>query len=249
MIDLRINNRIGTIALDDPARRNALSIAMFDALDKALAQLTKANDISVMILRGEGKAFCAGFDLAAAAENPRLIGDLIGRLSRTMRTIRRMPQVVIAAAHGAAIAGGCALLSACDFVIVSRATQLGYPVHRIGVSPAVTIPTLQQMIGPGAARTLLMNGELVDGEAAHRFGLATHLVERDEDVPSAAQSLAERIAGHGPHALRVTKAWLNELDGSLDDDLFDAPAEDSAMLGSGDEAAAMLRAYWSTKRS
>jgi enoyl-CoA hydratase/carnithine racemase len=244
VIDVQFNHRVATIALNDPAKRNALSTTMFDALDAALARVFSREDVSVLVMRGRGPAFCAGFDLAAAVNEPSLMGTFILRLSTVLRAMRRGPQVVIGAAHGAAIAGGCALVSACDLVVASSGTKFGYPVHRLGISPAVTIPTLVQKLMPGAARSLLTSGEIIDGVMAHRLGLASRLVERDEDVADTADALAAVIARHGPHALAATKRWLNELDGSMDDRRFDAPAEDSAALAGGDEAALLLRTMW-----
>ena len=244
MVNTTFDSTVATISLNDPARRNALSLAMFDALDASLRELTARDQTSVVILRGQGNSFCAGFDLGAVLNDPPLMATYIRRLSAVNRSLRRLPHVVIAAAQGAAIAGGCALLTACDLVIVSRQTKLGYPVHRLGVSPAVTIPTLQQMIGSGPARALLMSGELIDGSTAHRLGLASHLVDLDDQVVDRATELARTIARHGPNSIRMTKHWLNELDGSLNDSVFNAPAEASTKLVEGDEAKSLLRKVW-----
>jgi len=244
IVQLNVDGAIVTVALNDPDHRNALGIAMFDALDEALGAIKANDDVHVVLIHGRGKVFCAGFDLAAAVEDASLMGTFIQRLSVLIRSLRRLPQVVVAAVHGAAIAGGCALVSACDLVVVSATAKLGYPVHRIGVSPAVTIPTLQQAIGPGAARTLLMSDELIDAPTAYRIGLAGRVSRDDESVLDDAMTLCETIARHGPHALRTTKAWLNELDGSLDDERFEHPAESSAQIATLNEARLMLGAYW-----
>jgi len=148
--------------------------------------------------------------------------------------------IVIGQRHYAlAIAGGCAIVSACDLVVVSATARLGYPVHRIGLSLAVTIATLQQAIGPGAARATLLGGQLFDGANACRIGLAARLCPDDASVHTEAIRLCRSIAAHGPQALRATKRWLNELDGSLDDERFDRPAQDSAATCT-EEARAML---------
>ena len=165
------------------------------------------------------------------------------RLSGVLRAIRRMPQIVVAAVSGGAIAGGCALLSACDFVFIAADAKVGYPVHRIGVSPAVTIPTLQLAIGPGAARALLMSGELIDGAEAHRLGIATHVSSSDDAVIRDAQDHCQALARKGVHALRVTKQWLNELDGSLNDAMFESPARDSASLSRSEESRSLLKEW------
>ncbi len=117
VVQLSFEDSIATIALNDPKRRNAMNIAMFDALDEALSDVAARSDIHVLLLRGNGKAFCSGFELGAAVDDPTLLKQYIDRLSATIRSLRRLPQVVEAAVHGVAIAGGCAMVSACDIVI------------------------------------------------------------------------------------------------------------------------------------
>jgi methylglutaconyl-CoA hydratase len=238
---------VAIISLNDPAKRNAMTVAMFDALDRAIALMALEESVHVVLLRGEGAAFCAGFDLAAALADQTLLPQFIVRLSALNRSLRRLPQIVVAAVHGAAIAGGCAILSACDFVFVSADAILGYPVHRLGISPAVTIPTLQQAIGPGPARTLLMSGELITGADAKRIGLATHLSESAASVQQDALAHCHSLTTKGIHALRMTKAWLNELDGSLDDASFDQSALGSTELCNQPEARILL-ARWQQAR-
>ena len=247
MILHSIDGPIAMISLNDPAKRNALSLPMFDALDQSLARIASDSAIHVVVLRGEGAAFCAGFDLGAAVEQSDLLPQYIARLSLLNRGLRRLPQVVVAAVHGAAIAGGCAILSACDFVVVAADARVGYPVHTIGISPAVTIPTLRLAIGDGAARNLLLSGELIDGVEAHRRGMATHLALSPEAALAQAMERARALAQKPPKALRTTKAWLNELDGSLRDAPFDATAQDSAAASMHDQSRAMLRAFWSRR--
>lgn len=240
---------IAIIALNDPAKRNALSLTMFDALDDAIARVAGDMSLVAVIVRGEGPAFCAGFDLGACVNDQDLLPQFILRLSALIRRLRRLPQVVIAQVHGPALAGGCALLSACDFVFVAPDAKLGYPVHPIGISPAVTIPTLRLALGDGAARTVLMSSEIIDGVEAHRRGLATHLASSTNSLPAEAVALAQSLTRKGPHALRTTKSWLNELDGSVLDANFVPAAEDSAREAAGNEARAMLAAYWSQRRA
>jgi enoyl-CoA hydratase/carnithine racemase len=248
MIIREIHGPIATLVLNDPGHRNAMGSAMFDALEGALDAVTRNDAVHIVLFRGEGNGFCAGFDLAAAAKQPELIATFILRLSKVNRMLRTMPQVVVAAVQGAAIAGGCAILSACDFVFAAQDAKLGYPVHRIGVSPAVTINTLSQAIGEGAARSLLMGGELIDADEAKRLGLVSHVSATAESCVSDAMAHCRSLASKGVRALRVTKAWLNELDGSLDETRFNAPAAASAQIASSDEMRTMLTQWNSRQR-
>ncbi len=243
IIERAHENGVVEIALNDAAKRNALSMAMFDAVDKSLQRIGRDDSLRVVILRGEGPAFCAGFDLATAVDQPAILKEFIARLSTLIRSIRQLPMPVIAAVHGAAIAGGCALLSACDFVFVTREAKVGYPVHRIGISPAVTLPILMKTLPAGVARALVLSGELIDGMEAKRIGLASHLVENDESIATEALVFAGRLASFPTFAMRVTKAWLNELDGSINDAPFDATVKGSAFLAETCEAQALLRQW------
>lgn len=248
MLLQRREDHVAILSLNDPTKRNALSMAMFDALDAALKTLRRDAGTRVILLRGEGPAFCAGFDLGAALEHPAVMSVFIERLSTLLRAIRRLPQPVVAAVHGAAIAGGCAVVSACDFAFVESQAKLGYPVHRIGLSPAVTLPTLIPKAGDGPARALVMSGELIDGAQAVRLGLATHCAEGESVLHAAALAFAHGLSHKPPGAVRATKAWLNELDGSLDDDHFDLPARDSARFADDPASVELLRAAWQRGR-
>ncbi len=239
-VQVKIDGHVATVALNDPDRRNALGLAMFDALDAAITEVSASDAVNVVLLCGRGKSFCAGFDLTAATDDPAIMGVFIRRLSAVLRSLRRAPQPVVAAVHGAAIAGGCALVSACDLVVVSATAKLGYPVHTLGVSPAVTIPMLMPAIGAGAARTLLMGGALIDGAGAKRIGLANRVSPGDAGVERDARELCNTIAAHGTTAVRATKVWLNELEGSLDDNRFDGPMRATAELAASEEAQAVL---------
>jgi methylglutaconyl-CoA hydratase len=239
---------IARITLNDPQRRNALGHEMFDAFEAALRDVEGRDAVPVLLLHGHGPAFCAGFDLAAAVDEPSLLREYILRLSGLTRGLRRLPQVVVCAAHGAAIAGGCALISACDFVVADAGAKIGYPVHRLGISPAVSMPTLRTAIGFGPARSMLMSDRLIDGVEAQSIGLVSEVVDTADGVLPAAEALCERLAGHGLGALRATKGWLNELDGSLDDRAFDAAAEGTTANVTSPETLRLLQEFWS-KRS
>jgi enoyl-CoA hydratase/carnithine racemase len=247
-VEITKSDKIVSVMLNDPDRRNALTIDMFDALDAVLDDTAGDAGTHVLLLHGAGRMFCAGFDLDAAAAEPKLMGRFIIRLSRVNRSLRRLPQVVVVAVRGAALAGGCAMVSACDFVVASATAKFGYPVHALGVSPAVTTATLAQSIGDGPARALLLGGQLLSGAEAHRRGLVSLLSASDDDVPNDARELCRALAAKPPHALRTTKAWLNELDGSRDESRFEGPAKATAALADTEEAFGILREGWEARR-
>lgn len=247
LVQLEQRDRIVSLTLNDPDKRNAMSAAMFDALEARLREAAHVGSVHVLHIRANGKAFCAGFDLAAAVDEPALLESFIHRLSGVIRFLRRSPMVVIAEVQGAALAGGCAMLSGCDLVMASPGAKFGYPVHALGISPAVTIPTLSQMIGDGAARSLLLGGRIISANEAENIGLVTRISATDESLADETRTLCDTIANHGPSALAATKQWINELDGSLDDARFDAPTASSARLATQPEAVAKLREFWSRR--
>jgi len=237
---------LAIIELDAPQRRNALDLAMLSELERILSELDGRRDSRVIVIRGLGPAFCAGFDLSTAVDDSTRLAGLIGGLGRLIRRLRQREQAVIAAVHGAALAGGCAIVGACDLVVVAPDASLGYPVHRIGVSPAVSSPTVAAGTG-GAVRSILLGGEIVDGSTAVELGLATHLAKSADTVFDEALALANRLLEKGPDALRTTKAWLNEVDGTADASIFEDAAAASAGLAAGDEAARMLETFWAQR--
>jgi len=241
LVEYKFNGNVFYITLKDEEKRNALGIAMFDAIDDAISNIT--SDVRCVVLTGNGPSFCAGFDMKACVHDLSVLDTYILKLSSLLRVLRRLPMPVVVAAHGAAIAGGCALLTGGDFVVGSFNGKYGYPVHQLGISPAVTIPTLFQRLGEGRARSLVLSGELLEGADAFHIGLLTHLEVTNEDVAIRAIKLATSLATKPPHALRATKHWFNELDGSLNDERFDLPAVDSSE-SIGDETQSMLHQLW-----
>ncbi len=243
-VELDIEQNIAFIWLDGEVNRNALSLSTMRELDSMLVELEKNQDLAVILIRGRGPSFCAGFDLGPVIDDPPALNDFIGVLGGLLKTIRRHRCVVIAGVDGAAVAGGCAIVSACDMVVVSPESRLGYPVHQLGLSPVVSGNTLATSIGNGPARSLLLSGNLIDGTQAFQVGLAMML----DDMPiDRSEQLARQVASHGPRALEATKSWLNELDESLSDERFDAPVQASSPLADDEESMALLKRRWARR--
>ena len=252
---LSYEGRAAQITLRDPARRNALDAPALATLAKHVRAVGDEATADVLVLGGKGPSFCAGFDLAACAADPRAVEALLEGLSACIGELRELDVPVIASVRGAALAGGCALLTACDFVVVARDAQLGYPVHRIGISPAVSAPSLFSRMGP-ATRALLMSNDLMDGEAAVALGLATHCVD-DARLDAEVDALRERLLAKGPRALRETKRWIRTIEARMPGDLGRTPARDRAVLertrdasidlASGTEFPDRLRAFWASR--
>ena len=240
-IEVEIVQNIAHIWLDGEENRNALSISTMIELDSELQNLEKNTSIPVVLIRGRGPSFCAGFDLKPVLKDSDRLNDFIRVLGKLLKRIRQHRAVIIAGVEGAAIAGGCAIVSACDLIVASPHAQLGYPVHQLGISPVVSAHTLIAGVGIGSARSLMLSGSLVDGNQAFKMGLATML---DDSPIHASEKLARRVASHGHRALEVTKSWLNELEQSQIEARFDEPIDGSASLANDDESMMLLRTRW-----
>ncbi len=233
-------NGIATITLNRPEARNALSVELIEALDTALDPVERDESVRVLVVAGAGPVFCAGMDLKGVMADPVAMRRMLRGLSVLMRRIRRLPIPTIARVQGAAVGGGCGLMVVTDFALTHPEAKLGYPEVSLGVCPAVVAPWLIRKIGAGPARAMLLAGGTMSGAEGHRLGLATHLVDRGR-LESEAAELAGRLAEAGPAAIGATKRWLNELDGSLDEAVFDKAADLSADVIAGAEAQARLR--------
>jgi methylglutaconyl-CoA hydratase len=232
---------IAHLRLNRPDKRNSLSIELLDALIVRIEELQERDDVRVLVLTGEGKSFCAGMDLKAVLGDPAAPGKLLGLLSDFLLALRQLPVITLAKVNGAAIGGGCGLATVCDLAITHADAKLGFPEVDLGVCPAVVAPWLVRKIGSGRARRVLLSGGTMSGQQAHEVGIVDQLVGTREELDSAAEELAGKLAKSGAGALRATKNLLNELDASLDAELARKSAELSARVLATEEAQAMLR--------
>ncbi|MCB9838909.1 MAG: enoyl-CoA hydratase/isomerase family protein [Phycisphaeraceae bacterium] len=237
---------VAVVTIDRQEKRNALTPSLLENI-AGVAKLvhTGRGRAHAVVLAGAGPGFCAGFDLDLCRDDPMMMGDLLTRLSHAVRALRNLTVPVVAAAHGAAIAGGCALLSGCDLVVTDAGARLGYPVVRLGVSPAVSGSTLRLAIGGARTRERFLDPGLINGTEALRIGLAHECVESPEDVLPRAIELASDLARKPHHAVVATKRWLNELDGSNNSARHDAALRASLAIAGGHEEQQRLAAIWS----
>lgn len=222
------------VIMNRPDRKNAQTPTLLTAL---LVEVERCGrDGKALVVAGEGDAFCAGFDMKLVHEQPQVLADLLRGLSSVIRAMRRMDGPVVVAGHGAAIAGGCALLGGGDIAVTDQAARLGYPVVKLGVSPAVNGPSLANNMGTGRARERTLDPGLIDGREALRTGLVQVCCDIKEDVIPTAVKWAKRMAAFDREAWVATKRHLNELDGSASDDRFEnALAASLGLVGSKDQ--------------
>ncbi|MFM9995614.1 MAG: enoyl-CoA hydratase/isomerase family protein [Phycisphaerales bacterium] len=246
LVTLAVSGPIATLTLNRPAARNALSIEMLGVLARRADDLASRHDVTVLVLTGAGRSFCAGMDLKAVASDEGLAAGLplklLTLLARFTIQLRRLPQIVVAKVNGAAIGGGCGLACVADIAVTHADSKMGFPEVDLGVCPAVVAPWLVRKIGAGRARRVLLSGGIMTGREAFDLGMVDRVVPAVGELDKAAAEIADHLASGGPSALRATKALLNELDGSNDEELELRGAELSARVLSTPEAQRMLRA-------
>jgi methylglutaconyl-CoA hydratase len=206
---------IVVLTLNDPERANPLSAAMVDALTAALERAAAAPAIRAVVLTGAGRHFSAGADLEAlerfAHEGDEALtrGDA-ERLRRLFDVLLGHPKLTVAAVHGAAVAGGCGLATACDLVVAEPGASFAYTEVKIGFLAAMVLTFLTRRVPGHVARRLLLDPENLDGGRALALGLADELAEAGGAVEAAVARAHTISAKASPAALAATKALLNE---------------------------------------
>jgi methylglutaconyl-CoA hydratase len=201
--------QITVVTLNRPERRNALTIELLTELHAAIKVASEQPHERVLILRGAGAAFCTGLDLREAADHTKAHATA-EMVANTLVAISQTRLITIAAVHGAAVAGGAGIMSACDFVVAAKGTKIGYPEVRRGLVAGLVMSFLRRQVGERNMRELLFGSELIDAERAKEIGLVNRVVARD-DVMSEAQKFAESVLQGAPGALTQTKRLIDEL--------------------------------------
>ena len=202
---------IAWLRLDRPQTRNALDTRMLAELDLALDRAEADESVRVIVLSGNGPAFCSGFDLKESVQTPKHgVADWRPVLERDLDLIMRFwrsPKPTVSAIHGYAIAGGLELALACDITIAAEGTRLGEPELRFG--SGIVALLLPWLTGPKQAKELLLTGnDRLDAREALALGLLNKVVPAGEHE-SAALSLARTIAVMDPDSVRLTKLAIN----------------------------------------
>ncbi len=200
--------QIKVITLNRPERRNALTIELLTELTAAIKVASDEPHERILILRGAGAAFCTGMDLkVATSQNAHAMAEMV---AETLLTLSQTRLITIAAVHGAAVAGGAGIMSACDFVVAAEGTKIGYPEVRRGLVAGLVMTFLRRQAGERNMRELLLGTELIDAERAKEIGLVNRVVT-EANLMSEAQKFADSVLQGAPGALAQTKRLIEEL--------------------------------------
>ncbi len=232
LLGIAVEDGVLGLTLDRPAKRNALSLPLVEALHEALERAELDPAVRVVLLRGAGKDFCAGADLeellASADRDPAENERDALRLGALFQRLRRLPRPVVALVHGRALAGGAGLATACDLVVLAEDATLGWPEIQRGFVPAMVMTMLRRLVGERVAFDLVATGRLLGAAEAAALGLATRVVPAAE-LERAGRTLALQLAAAGPSAMALTKQLLYELDGRSFDDAIALGARINAL--------------------
>src|SRR5213082_93889 len=201
--------QITVVTLNRPQRRNSLTIELLNELVASIKFASDQADERVLILRGSGAAFCTGLDLKEAADQKKahMTAELV---AKALITLAESRLVTIAAVHGAGVAGGAGIMSACDFVVAAEKTKIGYPEVRRGLVAGLVMTFLRRQVGERDMRELVLGGELINPERAREIGLVNRVVPPNE-LMNEAEKFANSILQGAPNALAQTKRLIEEL--------------------------------------
>jgi enoyl-CoA hydratase len=210
-IIVEIKDKVGIVKMNRPEALNALNTETLLELSKAMHELSFENEnVRVIILTGEGKAFVAGADIAAMKDMLPLEARKFSELGqRIFHFIATQEKPVIAAVNGFALGGGCELALACDIRIASDKAKLGQPEVNLGVIPGFAgTQRLSRLVGMAKAKEMIFTGDMVDAQTAFSIGLVNQVVPADQ-LMNVCMELANKIASKGPTAVKLAKTVIN----------------------------------------
>ena len=211
---LRIEGPIATITLNRPAAFNSIDLSIAKKLEQLGAQVEAADDIRVLVIDGEGRAFCAGGDLqtigaAAAADNiAPVVGEMLSHYHAFIETVRRMPKIVLSSVHGSAAGAGMGLAFVTDLCIAADDARFTPAYAKIGVSPdGGSTVGMVGTVGTRRALQIFLAEDSFSAQQAHDWGLVARVVPAAE-LKAATRKFAERLAQNSPAAISGTKSLV-----------------------------------------
>jgi len=216
MLSIEKKGGVARVTLDRPEVRNAFDDALIASLKKSFAGIEKDQSVRVVVLAGNGPAFCAGADLnwmkrMAKYGHEENLADARA-LAEMLAALDRLPQPTIARVHGPAFAGGTGLVAACDMAIGTPQAKFCFSEAKLGLSPATISPYVLRAIGERAARRYFLTAEVFDAEEALRIGMLSLLVPAAE-LDATIEGLVQHLLAGGPQAHAKIKNLIRAIAG------------------------------------
>jgi enoyl-CoA hydratase/carnithine racemase len=209
-----VADRVAHLRLSRPQRRNALGLGQLRDLRAAVDALASDDAVGVVVVEAAGTVFSAGHDIAemVAATDDGYYDELFSTCSSLMRSLRALPQPVIAKVDGVATAAGCQLVAGCDLAVASERSSFATPGVRIGLFCSTPMVPVSRAIGTKRAMEMLLTGEPIDAATALAWGLVNRVVPTDE-LDDAVAALAAQVLRWSPATLALGKrAFYRQLD-------------------------------------
>lgn len=239
-IKTEVKDRLAYISICRAEKRNALNEAVVLELLDALKSAEKNSAVKVIILTGEGNTFCAGADLEylqklEANSYEENLKDST-QLMELYKTIYTLSKIVIAQINGHAIAGGCGLVTVCDFAFSVSDANFGYTETRIGFIPAIVMSFLVRKIGETRTKELLLTGNVINAQHALKYGLINYIVEEDNELEKNVYDFAQALCvNNSAQSIATTKQMLVNIHGmSLSESLSYGAEMNAKARGSED---------------
>jgi enoyl-CoA hydratase/carnithine racemase len=212
-VRVEVDGPVAVLTLDNPKRRNALSVATMTELTAALHEVSEREGVRSIVLRAEGPAFSAGHDLSEMVD--RTLDEereVFAVCTDLMSALHAVPQPVIAAVQGVAVAAGCQLVAACDLAVAADTAVFGTPGVKIGLFCSTPMVAVTRAIGRRRALQLLLTGETIDAATAAEWGLVNQVVAPGE-LDATVRALAAKVADASAVTLRIGKeAFYRQVD-------------------------------------
>jgi enoyl-CoA hydratase/carnithine racemase len=203
-----LKDGVATITMNRPEKRNALNTALLEGFNAILTRLEESQEARVVVMRGEGKAFCSGIDLRELSARQTAGADPETGVVQVFQRIERSRIPTIAMVHGDALAGGCELALHCDLRVMAEPARIGMPLSRLGlIVPFPLGQKLVEIIGPAFTKQILLTGQPISATRAYQIGMVHELVSQNE-LETATYALARTIADNAPLSLAGMKATV-----------------------------------------
>lgn len=245
LVRVHTENGITTLTLNQPERRNSLSMPMLEALSDALERMAAEPSSRVVVLASSGAVFCAGHDLREMREHfgsDEFQLALFQQCSKVMQQIVNLPKPVIARVAGVATAAGCQLVASCDLAVCESSARFATPGVNIGLFCSTPMVALSRNVPRKHAMEMLLTGEMIDAQRAERIGLVNRVVAPDA-LDETVYGMAATIAGKSGHTLKIGKcAFYRQLEMPLSD-AYDYTAQVMATNMAAEDAQEGISAF------
>ncbi len=213
-----IKDKIAIFTLNRPDSFNAITETMIDSFTSHLNKIKKDLSVRVVILKANGKAFCAGVDVKGKEYNPLNAREFLIKLNEMYDELENLPQPSIALINGPCVAGGLELSLACTFRFSTENSKFGLPEVKLGLVPAGGASfRLPRLVGFSKALEIALTGELISAKKAHKIGLVDYLFEKYEDMEKFCFKFSQKIIENAPYAITFTKnCFYKSFNSSID---------------------------------